>query len=912
MGISSSNKLTYDYVKQYIESNSGCKLVTQSYTNNAQKLDLVCACGNEFKATFANIHSFKKTKCNECGKKQYFNSKRRKDIDKYFNDGRIIPCEFCSSKDKCNSCKIYSYFKRNKIYKEELNGWNIKDVITVLDYVLYEKVEVLNEVVDIVQNKTLLDVVELLDTKIKIGGNKPQNIKLKCANCNKDIIRKKSDMYKDRVYCNMECRDKIRSIMFTPPNKLSLDDVKDLCNKNDGILLSDTYISNRYTIGVMDLNGYKYETTMQTLQRGSLGKKFKSDSKYIMHNIKKYIELNHLNVDVIDEVYVNNSTKMRFRCGCGEMFETTWANFTNGKTTCNECSNITKWNLDTVREYVKEKTGCDVVSDEYINNETKFSVRCHCGDIFETVLHQIQRGRNECPKCAKKHIVNPRKKTYDEAYEIFSQSGLELLDKEYRGYNIRHKCVNKDGYYIYTNLYSILSGRGYSVFGNGNPCTTENVVRWLTINEPSYSLLSDSVENCRDKLRFKCDKGHIYKVHWTNFLMGRRCPKCRNERISKALSNDINTFKQYVLEVTNGEYECISDEYINAGTKVRFVHKECGREFEATPGKFTGSKNRNGSRCPICQSELIESVHATVLKQLFKKYKKDVVLEDPSCINPLTGFILPTDIVCYDEKIVVEVQSWFHDRDYQKVKDDVKRKFWESKGFIVYTPDVRKYSSLSMAQIFFKDMKEIPKWVDYKYGRDQIDIRIVQDMLDDYRSTKEIGEALGVKRHTIQRLIDSGEVTLKDNHYNVLKNIRKVCMINLENELVAIYNNATEAANLMGKSQTQISKAMKNTKNCNYYDGYIWVSEDDFEKCNYNIDKSKINTGKRPIVKLSLEMEYIKEYPSIVQATKLCDVSRDVIHKNLNGKYKSVKGFVWMYKEDYEKHLKQQKISKFF
>lgn len=903
---SNNKKYTYEDVYSYIE-HMGCLLVTKEYVNNAGKLDMVCKCGNVFTTTFANFKSGKKTCCDECTKHRIKEETRNKDINTNFSDGRVIPCNYCNKNDcfEQKTCKIYMYCKRNYISNMGVKGWNIEDILLVVDLILNERIEYLNDICAHI-DKNLEDVVYLLTNKIKIGGNKSQQIKLSCYCCGKDVIRRKSEINTDRVYCSMECRDKIRSVMFEPSNKFSLDEIRSMCSKIDGVLLSDKYINNRQSIDTMDLDGYKYETSIQTLQSGSLGKRFKSNSKYIMYNIKKYIELNGLNVSVVSREYVNNVTKMEFVCPCGEIFETTWSSFTNGKTTCDKCSNITKWNLDVVREYVKEKTGCDVVSNEYINNETKFFVRCHCGDIFDTVLHQIQRGKKECPKCAKKNMINPRKKAYDEAYEIFSNNGLKLLEKEYRGYNIRHKCVDKDGYYVRTNLYGVLNGRGYSIFGNGNPYTTENIVRWLTINEPSYSLVSDRVKNCKDKVIFKCDKGHIYKAEWTNFLMGRRCPECKGDRISKALSNDIETFKQYVLDVTNGEYECISEEYISAATKVKFVHKECGREFESTPAKFTGSKNRNGSRCPHCQAELIESVHATVLKQLFKKYKKDVVLEDTSCINPLTGAALPTDIVCYDEKIVVEVQSWFHDREYQKVKDEIKRNYWEAKGFVVYTPDVRKYSSLSMAQIFFKDMKEIPKWVDYKYGRNQIDIRNVQDMLNEYKSTKEIGEVLGVGRHIIQRLIDNGEVELKYNHYNILKNIRKVCMLSLENELVCIYNNATEAATLTGKAQTQISRAMKNTKNCNYYDGYIWVSEDDYKSGNYKIEKSKINTGKREIVKLSLELDYIGEYKSVADASRLCDVSKHSIYKNLNGTYKSTKGFVWMYKNDYDKMISEK------
>lgn len=52
---------------------------------------------------------------------------------------------------------------------------------------------------------------------------------------------------------------------------------------------------------------------------------------------------------------------------------------------------------------------------------------------------------------------------------------------------------------------------------------------------------------------------------------------------------------------------------------------------------------------------------------------KNVIVEDRSCINEETGYALPTDIVCYDTKEVVEIQSSYHDVEY-KIKLDLYKK----------------------------------------------------------------------------------------------------------------------------------------------------------------------------------------------------------------------------------------------
>ncbi len=63
-----NKSLTYDYVKNFIEieSNSGCKLLNDTYKNNHTKLKVVCECGNTFEVSFSNFKSQNIRRCNNC------------------------------------------------------------------------------------------------------------------------------------------------------------------------------------------------------------------------------------------------------------------------------------------------------------------------------------------------------------------------------------------------------------------------------------------------------------------------------------------------------------------------------------------------------------------------------------------------------------------------------------------------------------------------------------------------------------------------------------------------------------------------------------------------------------------------------------------------------------------------------
>lgn len=76
-------KLNYSYVKKYIEveSESGCKLLSDEYINSATPLKIQCHCGNVFYRSFNEFKNKKLYKCHECVAKDHHN--------KIYNEERI-------------------------------------------------------------------------------------------------------------------------------------------------------------------------------------------------------------------------------------------------------------------------------------------------------------------------------------------------------------------------------------------------------------------------------------------------------------------------------------------------------------------------------------------------------------------------------------------------------------------------------------------------------------------------------------------------------------------------------------------------------------------------------------------------------------------------------------------------------
>ena len=109
--------------------------------------------------------------------------------------------------------------------------------------------------------------------------------------------------------------------------------------KQNGLILDEEYTVCSQHLMCHDELGYKYSLRYHDVKRMcGFYKRFYPLNPFTIDNIRNYIKINHLNVELLATEYINNSTKMPFRCSCGEIFYTTLANFFSGKTTCGKCS----------------------------------------------------------------------------------------------------------------------------------------------------------------------------------------------------------------------------------------------------------------------------------------------------------------------------------------------------------------------------------------------------------------------------------------------------------------------------------------------------------------------------------------------------------------------------------------------
>lgn len=163
-------------------------------------------------------------------------------------------CIKCKQREKYyrGLCKVCDYKKRNldKIvgFLNSNDNWIESEVDIVLENILYKKINVVNEIVDKLYNKSLSQIVNFITT-IHIGGRTPIKVKLNCFSCGAELIRPIGHFYNDRVYCSFECRDKYKTNFLSGKNSpwyKRVDTVCTNCGKEISIIPFEYSLQNEY------------------------------------------------------------------------------------------------------------------------------------------------------------------------------------------------------------------------------------------------------------------------------------------------------------------------------------------------------------------------------------------------------------------------------------------------------------------------------------------------------------------------------------------------------------------------------------------------------------------------------------------------------------------------------------------
>ncbi len=249
-----------------------------------------------------------------------------------------------------------------------------------------------------------------------------------------------------------------------------------------------------------------------------------------IEDIREYVESK--NCKLLSEEYIANNSDLKFQCSCGNEFECTYANFKYSyKTQCNECGSKLRnkdkrITFDQVKNFIRIESDCILLSEEYIDINSKMKFQCICGNCFETDFATFKyANKRQCNDCGKE--IRRKARIFDYSYVknyIENENGYKLLSEEYLSCKDNLEIMCDKGHIYSANFGGFKQGYRCSVCGGSIKYTLDQVKDYIKQN--GYNLLSEEYLGCKEKMKVECNNGHIYPVNFDNFKQGKRCPIC--------------------------------------------------------------------------------------------------------------------------------------------------------------------------------------------------------------------------------------------------------------------------------------------------------------------------------------------------------------------------------------------------
>jgi hypothetical protein len=376
------------------------------------------------------------------------------------------------------------------------------------------------------------------------------------------------------------------------PYKWDLEKVKNFVATKNFVLLSSEYINTKTPLKLRCENGHEIEISMNNFRIN--GKCKFCTTRWCLGDIKKKVE--SLGGKLLSRKFGNVHFGLSIECQKGHITQSCLSYMLKyNRISCMTCGkNSQKLNLDTISTLV-EPYGGKCLEKEYINARTKMKFICKFGHEFTTTVDSITTKKSWCPKCRVKSAGEEIcrihfEKIFGKAFPsckpswLLNNSGNCMeLDGYCKELDIAFEFHGQQHYYDVPYYYKkgkTLEKRQQDDKLKETLCKQKGINLIIIPYNINFKNLKDYILNKFPLLEKDFNKE---EVHWKNAIIFSRHEKSLN------LMQEI---------AAKHEGKCLSENYINARTKMSFICKK-GHVFEKVPDVI---KNQN-KWCPKCRDK---------------------------------------------------------------------------------------------------------------------------------------------------------------------------------------------------------------------------------------------------------------------------------------------------------------------
>ncbi|MFH0902583.1 MAG: zinc-ribbon domain-containing protein [Pseudomonadota bacterium] len=216
--------------------------------------------------------------------------------------------------------------------------------------------------------------------------------------------------------------------------KYTIEEMQELARSRGGECLSDVYVDSKTKLHWRCAFGHEWDANPSDIKaKHSWCPRCAGKAK---HTIEEMQELARTRGgECLSDVYVDNATKLRWRCARGHEWDAIPWSIKTRHSWCPRCAGMAKGTIEEMQELARARGG-ECLSDVYVNSKTNLHWRCTFGHEWDANPSHIKK-HSWCPRCAGK-----AKHTIEEMQELARTRGGECLSDVYvnNRTNLRWRC----------------------------------------------------------------------------------------------------------------------------------------------------------------------------------------------------------------------------------------------------------------------------------------------------------------------------------------------------------------------------------------------------------------------------------------------------------------------------------------
>jgi hypothetical protein len=310
---------------------------------------------------------------------------------------------------------------------------------------------------------------------------------------------------------------------------ITIVDMKMIAKDSGGQCLSSEYLNNSSKLIWKCKNGHIWEATPKNIKKG----------RWCPFCVGKYLTIEEMQNRAkkfkgkcLSKEYINAKEKLQWQCRVGHVWLATPDSIKSGNW-CPHCAGNAKKSIDDMKILAQERNG-KCLSKSYVNAHSLLKWRCEFGHVWEAASTNVIKG-SWCPFCSVEKISSSQRLDLSTLIKVATKKGGSLLSTEYL--NNRSKliwrCAEDHEFEMSAGL--VRRGAWCSICSGNLIDTIENMQK--IAKERFGECLSRKYINARKKLKWRCNLGHTWSATPTNIKRGQWCPDCSkglSERICRA------------------------------------------------------------------------------------------------------------------------------------------------------------------------------------------------------------------------------------------------------------------------------------------------------------------------------------------------------------------------------------------